>query len=328
MITNSSPTIATTNKGNEAATFLNLQKQIANTAGVAAGALSLVSAGVALAQSFKTAGGISNISMGLGTPVSLLFQPWQLAAKALAGGAVYGTNPLPDVITSDKIALKAQITDHYIEDNTAMQDHIAIEPAKYTLTGVVCELVFQQTPQEQLIRSFITRLASLGILTPAQDATALEYLAAYDILQSAIYSAAKSAESIAPLLGVNTFGQGSKQKTAFAFLERLFNGRATMTVSTPWNIYKSMAIESIDVTQDDTSRHQTVFDITFKEIRVTSTPSTSTYMAPKYAAVSEQTQNAGKAAGKDVGSPASNNSTARNFLDQGVNLVKGFGFGG
>ena len=45
--------------------------------------------------------------------------------------------------------LNAEITDHYTEDNRAVQDHIAIHPTRITLKGYVGEIVYTQPGQDQ-----------------------------------------------------------------------------------------------------------------------------------------------------------------------------------
>jgi uncharacterized Fe-S center protein len=60
-----------------------------------------------------------------------------------------------DVITLDSIELSSDITDHYIEDNTAINDHIALKPEIIRVEGLVGELKYE-IPAElrQLKRSF------------------------------------------------------------------------------------------------------------------------------------------------------------------------------
>ena len=42
-----------------------------------------------------------------------------------------------DVAEDDEFSLQSEITDHYVEDNSAMQDNWAIRPEEITLTVVV-----------------------------------------------------------------------------------------------------------------------------------------------------------------------------------------------
>ena len=41
-----------------------------------------------------------------------------------------------DIFEEHKVELQSDITDHYVEDNTAIQDQIANRPLKFTLRGI------------------------------------------------------------------------------------------------------------------------------------------------------------------------------------------------
>ena len=51
-----------------------------------------------------------------------------------------------DLQADDEIHLQSDITDHYVEDNTAIQDHIALRPEEITLKGLVAELTDASPP--------------------------------------------------------------------------------------------------------------------------------------------------------------------------------------
>lgn len=46
-----------------------------------------------------------------------------------------------DIVGDETVMLTSEITDHYVEDNTAIQDHVALAPEQITLKGTVGELV-------------------------------------------------------------------------------------------------------------------------------------------------------------------------------------------
>ena len=56
-----------------------------------------------------------------------------LGAKGIAGFVF-------DIEREHRIELKSEITDHYIEDNSTIQDHISKAPVLITLTGYVGEI--------------------------------------------------------------------------------------------------------------------------------------------------------------------------------------------
>lgn len=46
-----------------------------------------------------------------------------------------------DIVGDEMVMLTSEITDHYVEDNTAIQDHVALAPEQITVKGIVAELV-------------------------------------------------------------------------------------------------------------------------------------------------------------------------------------------
>ena len=53
-------------------------------------------------------------------------------------------------VDSEEIDLENEITDHFIEDNTAIQDHVSIRPNIITLRGYVGELV-SKAPDDKVL---------------------------------------------------------------------------------------------------------------------------------------------------------------------------------
>lgn len=49
-----------------------------------------------------------------------------------------------DTVTSEEWKMSADITDQFVEDNSTIQDHIAIKPEELTLKGFVAEKVYRQ----------------------------------------------------------------------------------------------------------------------------------------------------------------------------------------
>lgn len=57
---------------------------------------------------------------------------------------VFNIHYIFDIIESNQIEASASITDHYVEDNSARQDHMSLAPLKYTLSGLVAEKVYHR----------------------------------------------------------------------------------------------------------------------------------------------------------------------------------------
>jgi hypothetical protein len=71
-----------------------------------------------------------------------------------------------DILEDEEVILDSDITDHYVEQNYAVQDHIALKPLRFTLRGLVGELVDSTPNALAAIFTQITGLATLGGLAP------------------------------------------------------------------------------------------------------------------------------------------------------------------
>lgn len=167
--------------------------------------------------------------------------------------------------------LAADITDHYSEDNKALQDHIAIHPKRITLKGFVGELTYSRpgasastlnvlTEKLTVISAFLPSL-STGAQTIQQGITNPTNL----LLSSSsnLYGLVKN------ILGAT--GNTKNQQNAYVYFKSLMETATLMGVQTPWEFMTNMAIESIIAIQDDKSIYVSDFAVTFKQIRIAST---------------------------------------------------------
>ncbi len=167
---------------------------------------------------------------------------------------------------------KASITSNPIEDNTQIQDNIAIEPLTIDLTGYVGELeykVVQETNKTiqkitetvSIANSFLPKISkqlkqTKNFLKKRKKQTKGNLLS--DISQGAdIYKTLKE---------LNT--PKTKQAKAYNFFNSLFEARQTVSLQTPWRFIPNLAIESISATQGESTDSVTDFSITLKEIKI------------------------------------------------------------
>lgn len=176
-----------------------------------------------------------------------------------------------DVVEDDSVELESQITDYFVEDNTPVQDQIALQPETVTVTGKVAELVLAAvTPQRVVTRANPLPLVPglLPQLAPgaqaAQDATlvgASDTKAAVEGTQT-LYG---YYQAYAPQQPNQT-----KQSMVFGYFYQLWRGRVRFSVETPYGFFTNMAIQSISSKQGPENRVVTDFSITFKKIRTVS----------------------------------------------------------
>lgn len=186
--------------------------------------------------------------------------------------------------------LESDITDHYIEDNSAVEDMIAKRPIIVQTQGYIGELNDVAPKLEVSLSKMKSKLITISAYTPQLSITALDaYNQAFAAYQTAMniknndiskWSTINEEEfnraafldevSVGPQ-GLRTLKYQTKQQVAFQTFYGYWNSRTLFTVQTPWAIFKNMAILSMRATQDANDRTTSNFELRFKAIRKAST---------------------------------------------------------
>lgn len=196
------------------------------------------------------------------------------------------------------VSLESDITDHFIEDNTAIQDQWALKPETVTTHGFIGELNNIPPKALKLLQSLADKLTTISAYTPSLSATALiaynEAFFLYQTAANAANSAVSAWSSINGTGGENVIGstglQGNvfnantgqisnnqnKQQVAFQQFYGYWNSRTLFTVQTPWAIFQNMAILRLRALQDAETRVISDFEVVFKMMRFASTETTIT----------------------------------------------------
>jgi hypothetical protein len=182
------------------------------------------------------------------------------------------------------VTLESDITDHFVEDNTAIQDQIALKPEVVTTHGFVGELNDVVPAALKLLKTAANKLTVIGSYTPQLTTTALiAYSEAFFLYQvaSTVADSAVAAwssitgtgeENIIGGSGLQTSnGSQTKEQVAFQLFYGYWRERRLFTVQTPWAIFQNMAIKSLRAIQDADTRVITDFEVSFKMIRNAST---------------------------------------------------------
>lgn len=179
----------------------------------------------------------------------------------------------------NKVTVKSDITDHYIEDNTAIQDQCALHPEIISVTGFIGELNDIAPPGLAQLQSLATRLTAIAGYSPQLTTTALlaynEAFQAYQIAANVFNSGAAAWSSIAGNGGEGIIGtnglQGvanqNKQQTAFQKFYGWWRNRTFFTIQTPWAVFQNVLIEEMVATQTEETTMISDFKVTFKLIR-------------------------------------------------------------
>jgi hypothetical protein len=176
------------------------------------------------------------------------------------GGMVF------DVRGEERIELKSEITDHWLEDNTAIHDQIALYPEKVTLKGSTGDLVYNRTTISQPITQTLNSLPANGAMQPQLTPGA----------QQALSQSISTTQTLTTTSQTNAYqyylatasAPNNKQALIFGYLYSLWQGRQLFTVETPWGIFTSMAIESCEPIQSEITQNVTDFTVTFKKVRI------------------------------------------------------------
>lgn len=179
-----------------------------------------------------------------------------------------------DVPDQDSITVDWDITDHFTESNSFLNDNKIKKPIIITLSGFVGELVHRspdgvEGALQELSNRLETVEAYLGDLTPGAVQQRQRVIQQAQSAASAINQTLDKAQNIIGFFE----GEGpeeSAQQKAFRELNAL-GEEVIVTVQTPWEFYESMTIQSIAVTQDGNTNDISDISVTLKEIRISET---------------------------------------------------------
>lgn len=186
----------------------------------------------------------------------------------------------------NQVELTSDITDHYVEDNTAIQDQIALRPEMVTTEGFIGELNDVVPKGLRTLKLIADKLTALTAYSPRLTSAAqLAYAQAFFLYQTAasvadsavsawssIAGGVNGGQEVVPGSGViQSTGPQNKQQVMFQQFYGYWRRRTLFTVQTPWAIFQNMAIQSITPVQSADTRQMTTFKVTFKIIRTAKT---------------------------------------------------------
>lgn len=185
-------------------------------------------------------------------------------ANALGlGGFVF------DVEGETSVTLESDITDHYVEDNSAIQDHWAVRPVRVTLRSYVGELVYrnERQPIEGLQR-VVSKLTTVSSYLPQITDTA-------ERIKSSIADGITFDDAVSNAVNLwdltkDLNPSATEQQKAYLYFKALQQQRMVVSLQTPFEFLQNMAIESLVARQTEDTRDISDFSITLKQIRTAS----------------------------------------------------------
>ena len=219
----------------------------------------------------------------------------QADANLLDSPAILFTNPSKKIfgniflferfgqVDANSYRISSQITDHYMEDNVARQDHWSIAPDIYTLSGFIGEIIYQPPKQWQTAIETKAKdyLGGLGALSPVFDNYTQSALNVVQALENSF----RRYEQIAKNIYNNINGQHinrTNQQYVAQILKACQVNRQLLAIWTPYGTFESMAIQNVSLSQPNT-KYKSRLEIELKEWRNISTETRETTKEEKQA---------------------------------------------
>ena len=218
-----------------------------------------------------------------------------------------------DIIQEHSISIQNQITDNYIESNTAVQDHIAKSPLVISLRGLSGELVYKpatktldflyETANDLLGQKFnnslvvTDKLTVIPALLPPVDNITQMAKNTVQYVESSVKRYVKIVKNFASPLDRET-----KLQEIYRKFMLLRTSDTLLRVETPYKTFDNMVIQSLTLRQGN-ENYITDIELTLKQLNFAETKTTKpdTDRMAKYNAIQRaEVEDCGKAQGVEV----------------------------
>ena len=188
-----------------------------------------------------------------------------------------------DIITNHSISIENNITDNYIEDNTAIQDVIAHAPITISLSGSISELVYVPSTNSRFlgqVYKYINKDATNKngirdyVVTDKLSALAQLYPPVDNLTQLAKNTIVYIEDSIDRYHKIyknftRNINEETRLQKVYSDLKDLRDTNASLIVVTPFGQFINMYIQSINFEQGN-ENHVGNISITLKELNFAS----------------------------------------------------------
>ena len=158
-----------------------------------------------------------------------------------------------------------------MEDNVSRQDHWAISPISYTMSGLIGEVIYQPPAMwsSYIQQHFTDYLTPLSILSPTFDTYTQSAINVVQQIEASYRRYEQIAKQVLQSLD-KLPTRASNQEYLINSLRELRDNRQLVNVYTPYGEYDSLAIQDVSATQNN-SKYQSNLEIQFIEWRNVST---------------------------------------------------------
>lgn len=205
-----------------------------------------------------------------------------------------------DIANETDIVLQSEITDHYVEDNSAVQDHIANRPIELTLKYSMGELIYNPFESSYIeSQDLENKLSALEVYLPELTSGVQQIKNTVRTAGQPYLNNVKQVIDLWNLTNKSTPAE-TRQQQAYLYFKSLWINKILVSVETPYEFFNNMAIKSIKTSQGADTRYISDFTISLKQYRTTSV-NTIEFDASKYQSRTKQQrqpeENKGKAQG-------------------------------
>ena len=180
-----------------------------------------------------------------------------------------------DIADETVVDLSAEITDHYAEDNSPIQDHVAVKPKRVTLSSYVGEQVYRldkstNTNLQKAVRKLTTIAGFIPSLSSGISQTKSFLSGEKSFSDFSLGQALSSATDLWSTVK-NMTPPTQRQAQAYMYFKALHEQKILVSLQTPFEFMANMAIESVKAVQSSDSEYISEFTITIKEMRFAQT---------------------------------------------------------
>lgn len=208
-----------------------------------------------------------------------------LSQYVVAPLAAFGIGGLVFDIEGTTISnLTADITDHYAEDNTFLQDHMAIKPKRVTLRNYMGEVVYYGNGNSSpgLLSTVIQKLTTISSYLPTLSAGFSQASGIVSSISNGSFSFSSLTqpsflEGASSLYAAaqNLLNNPTRQANAYSYFQALMNQKILTSIQTPYEFIANVMVDSLQAIQDEETKYMSSFQVTFKQMRFAPTKSTN-----------------------------------------------------
>ncbi len=221
-----------------------------------------------------------------------------------------------DYRESEEVDLENELSVHYLEDNTAVSDHIAIRPDVVALTGYVAELTMPSGLLALLLsglQAATNGLSQLPIFLGAKTPGAVQKLEqaisqAQSVVVQVEQAVARAAQIANALSGLLSGPARNKQQAAYLQLRALRDAGILFTIVTPFQTHYNMAIRSLRATNPKETKEWSKFIVVLQQVNIIGTGQpdyAANLSSPVASAQGQASTSVGATAGAAAGSVGS-----------------------